>query len=74
MSSSVKPAPSSERVRVLPGMSPETVVVTGYSLAGRPVTRMEIPKRWLTDEWIAWLETRCAKEDGEQPVQLKLLG
>lgn len=65
---------STERVRIIPGMAPESVVVTGYADDGHPVTRMEIPKRWLTPQFVAWVESRVAQEDGSAVPQLKLLG
>ena len=57
-------------------MAPDTVVITGYALDGRPITRMEIPERWLTAEWLAWMETRLAREDRATGAvsKLKLLG
>ncbi|MGN6206002.1 hypothetical protein [Humibacter sp.] len=68
-------AASSERVRVLPGMAADTYLVTGYKLDGTPLCRMEIPRRWLTEQWIAWMESRIAQEEGVTPVApLKLLG
>lgn len=68
-------ATGEERVRVLPGISPDTYLVTGYRTDGTPVCRMEIPRRWLTEQWIVWMESRIAQEEGLTPVApLKLLG
>lgn len=74
MPNSAQPKVASERVRVQPGLAPDTLLVTGYTLDGRPVTRMEIPATWFTPEWARWMETRCAREDGAATPQLKLIG
>jgi hypothetical protein len=63
---------SSEVVRVLPGMSAETVMLTTYRHDGRPFLRIELPAD-LAPAWIARLERYTIQHDGTRPPPLRLL-
>jgi hypothetical protein len=63
---------NSEVVRVLPGYTEETVIVTSYRGNGRPFIRIELPAD-LAPAWIDGLERYTIKHDKTRRG-LRLLG
>lgn len=52
----------SEVVRVLPGVSEESVVLTSYRANGRPFIRIELPAE-LAPTWVPYLERYTLRHD-----------
>lgn len=53
-------------IRVMPGMAPDAIVVTGFGQSGHPLIRIEMPADWLTPSWVAWMERLMATKEGRR--------
>lgn len=62
----------SATVRVHPGMTPETTMLTSYRHDGTVFLRVELPAD-LAPSWVSWLEKYTRKHDTSKPAAMRLV-